>query len=229
MEHHRAELKLNFGVKLQIILLIKTKWFMFVSSVSINSNSVQQDGILESNFPANTSPSHIQRYLDFIQALTKSLLHFHLAFISPFFTGRSIFFFPSGLSLKSDLWLINTVFLLSQITEKRVTLETWCASWVHRMWNEAAYHLRWLYWGHATYLTNRKAIAIPACFVRQATSWADPLLHVILNFLTLIKTFSWDLCVCPSCLRAALFRYFGYPGVPQHKGTVIMQTPGCSY
>lgn len=126
---------------------------------------------------------HIFRGILILFKHLKSLQHFHLAFISPFFTGRSTSF-PSGLSLKSDFWLINIVFLVSQITEKLVTLEAWCASWVSRMENEAVYDLRWLYWGHATYHTNRKVIAIPACFMRQAACWVDPLLHIILNFLT---------------------------------------------
>ena len=85
MEHHRAELKLNFRVKLQIILLIKTKQFMFVTSAAINSNTVQQDGILESIFATNASPSHIQRYLDFIQVLNiTAAFSFGLHF--PFFS-----------------------------------------------------------------------------------------------------------------------------------------------
>lgn len=69
MEPHRAELKLNFGVKLQI-LLIKTKQFMFITSVSINSGAIQPDGSLKFNFLTNISPSCTQKYLHFVQALS---------------------------------------------------------------------------------------------------------------------------------------------------------------
>lgn len=64
---------------------------MLVVSVSINSNAVQQDGILESNFPTNANPSHIQRYLDFIQAL-KVTAAFSFGLHFPFFHWKKHFF-----------------------------------------------------------------------------------------------------------------------------------------
>lgn len=92
MEPHRAELNLNFGVKLQMILLIKTKQFMFTTSVSINSGAIQPDGSLKFNFPTNISPScTISTFILFKHLVT--LQHFHLAFISPF-SLEEAFFFP---------------------------------------------------------------------------------------------------------------------------------------
>lgn len=105
--------KIKLKVKLQSILLIKAK--QFVVSVLINSNIMQQDGILEANFPTTTSPLHLQRYLDFIQALKVTAafvveLHFPFSFF--FFPLEEAFYPPpSWLSLKSDLLTLYFHFL----------------------------------------------------------------------------------------------------------------------
>lgn len=201
MEHHRAELKLNIRWNYKVFYWSRLN-NLFVISVLINSNIVQQDGILESNFPTTTSPLHLQRYLDFIQALKVTAafavgLHF-------FFPHWKKHFIPHHLGWAWNLTYWHCIFtFFDNWKSSHIGGLMWLLGLQAAEWSRLPFRMAVL--GHATYLTNRKAIVVPASLMRPAASWDDPLLHVILNFLTLFKTSSWDLCICLSCLRAALF------------------------